>query len=212
MAIKALNINFKKSRRSCNCYKTMAENFVLEKQMSSFRPSNILIIKYRIFSSSHRKKNTDRLAPKISHHSSTLCVCFLVTWCFVIPLFPPWAILILKSVVQYLQRTLSSTTLLVIHGNSTTYSTLNFAAYCFLFCVFAFPFIILAGRTNNQLSTINTIPTKQINLKNNSYSDYKIIQTTKYTMPRNHFFIDIQNGVVKNMRLKCYTPISFVEK
>jgi len=34
----------------------MRENFLLEKQMSSFMPSNILIIKYRIFSSSFAEK------------------------------------------------------------------------------------------------------------------------------------------------------------
>jgi len=37
----------------------MAEDFVLEKQMYSFRPSTILIIKYRIYSSSHRRNTTE---------------------------------------------------------------------------------------------------------------------------------------------------------
>jgi len=55
--------------------KKMEENFVLDKQMSSFRPSKSLIIKYRIYSSSYRKKSQKIFAETFLFKQTSMQFC-----------------------------------------------------------------------------------------------------------------------------------------
>jgi len=63
------NILFLKCRRSAY-YQEMTEYFVLEKQIFSFRPLNIVIIKYRMFSSSYWKKPIEEFYRILKQYSN----------------------------------------------------------------------------------------------------------------------------------------------